>query len=113
MRVTASSNLFGGAERNVLLADHLAAVLGDELLHLLVHLARPDVVVADQVEGLELLLLGQELDRRLRLLRRRLAKAEHVRRALAAFVHRRIDVGRLALDRWRCSPRGWRCRASR
>ena len=42
----------GRAERNIFLADHLSAVLGDVLLGMVVRFVRPHVVVADHVEVL-------------------------------------------------------------
>ena len=53
------SPIVGVIEREVLLADDLAAVGRDDLAHLLVHHVRPDVVGRRQVELLRPRLLHQ------------------------------------------------------
>ena len=52
-RLDTSDDLFelvGRAERDVFLGDDAAAVLGDVFPGVLVALARPDIVVADQID---------------------------------------------------------------
>ena len=87
----------GVIEREVLLADDLAALGGDDLAHLLVHRVRPDVVGRRHVEPLRPGLLHQPREEGLDLLRRHRAGAEDQRVALLALVLLRVDVERLGL----------------
>ena len=87
----------GVIEREVLLADDLAAVRRDDLADLLVQDVRPDVVGRRQVERLRPRALHQPGDQRLDLLRRHRAGAEDERVALLPLVLLGVDVERLAL----------------
>ena len=79
------------AERIVLLADHLALqnVL-DVLARDLVRGARPDVVGADEEEGLRALLLGDPVQAGENLLGRLLARVDDVLGLLEALVEGRV-----------------------
>ena len=87
----------GVIEREVLLADDLAAFGGDDLAHLLVHRVRPDVVGRRHVEPLRPGLLHQPGEEGLDLLRRHRPGAEDQRVTLLALVLLRVDVERLGL----------------
>ena len=85
-------------EREVLLADDLAALGADDLTDLLVQRVRPDVVGRRHVEAsCAPVSLHQPREERLDLLRRHRAGAEDQRVALLALVLLRVEVERLRL----------------
>ena len=82
----------GVIEREVLLADDLAAFRTDHLTHLLVERVRPDVVGRRHVEAARPRLPHQPREERIDLLRRHRARAEDQRVALLPLVLLRVDV---------------------
>ncbi len=87
----------GAVDRQVLLAEHLAALLLDVLAREIEHAASEGVVAADQEEGLRVLALREVVDDRRHLLVGHPGVDVHRAVAGAAFVERCVDEGTLAL----------------